>query len=101
VKFLINLFFCLFSFGVYSVAMNSEFDSKFNYVSSVTRNYDYKDLGQVNKFHIVKVATNKVVNKNTAQLEDLTITMDLWFDLIQSFFIPLTIIWGFSCGFRY
>jgi hypothetical protein len=92
--------FSLLFFGHFS-AMNLSFETDVNDGYSTSRNYDFKNLSQDNKFRIVYVATNKVVKQNTARLEDLTETMNLWAELFESFFIPLTIIWGFSCGFRY
>ena len=81
--------------------MNSNFEPNLNDDFSMARDFDLKNYDQLNNFRVVYIATNKVVRKNTASVEELNLTMDLWVDLFESFFIPLTIIWGFSCGFRY
>jgi hypothetical protein len=101
VKILICLIFCCFSFVGYQLAMNPNFESNLDDDYSVARDFDLKDFDQLNNFRVVYIATNKVVKKNTAIVEELNLTMGLWVDLFESFFIPLTIIWGFSCGFRY
>lgn len=81
--------------------MNPNFESNLDDDYSMARDFDLKDFDQLNNFRVVYIATNKVVKKNTTSVEELNLTMGLWVDLFESFFIPLTIIWGFSCGFRY
>lgn len=95
-----SILFCLFVFG-YQFPMNSNFESKISPDYSVSGDFDLNNFRELNDFQVVYIATNKVVKKNTESVEELNLTMDMWIKLFESFLIPLTIIWGFSCGFRY